>query len=92
MTPTPTTTNPILPTTSTTAPRTRRMSSLASLTSVLGMGLGGLRSGSSCASQSTTKKSSGKAGSKGDGNYWDIGSNVGSGRSSCVGGTVWADV
>ncbi|KAK6542991.1 hypothetical protein TWF694_006922 [Orbilia ellipsospora] len=82
--------------------KSKRISPIASLTSVLGVGMGGLRSGSSCASQSTTKKSSGggqKTGSgpKGKGSvsskhFWDVGSNVGSSRSSCVGGPVWADV
>ncbi|EPS37818.1 hypothetical protein H072_8363 [Dactylellina haptotyla CBS 200.50] len=76
--------------------KVRRISPIASLTSVLGVGMGGFRSGSSCASQSTTKKSGGqKAGSKGSAqskHFWDVGSTVGSSRSSCVGGPVWADV
>ncbi|KAF3939389.1 hypothetical protein ABW19_dt0209100 [Dactylella cylindrospora] len=75
--------------------KAKRVSPIASLTSVLGVGMGGFRSGSSCASQSTTKKSGQKAGSKGSVNskhYWDVGSTVGSSRSSCVGGPVWADV
>ncbi|EWC46528.1 hypothetical protein DRE_04251 [Drechslerella stenobrocha 248] len=77
--------------------KTRRISPIASLTSALGVGMGGLRSSSSCASQSTTRKSSGqkKPDSKGtvsSKHFWDVGSAVGSSRSSCVGGPVWADV
>ncbi|KAK6359776.1 hypothetical protein TWF696_000914 [Orbilia brochopaga] len=82
------------------AQKTRRISPIASLTSVLGVGMGGFRSGSSCASQSTTtKKSAGGKGKKEEGtasasskHFWDVGSTVGSSRSSCVGGPVWADV
>ncbi|KAK6360566.1 hypothetical protein TWF730_006705 [Orbilia blumenaviensis] len=75
--------------------KAKRVSPIASLTSVLGVGMGGFRSGSSCASQSTTKKSAPKATSKGSPSskhFWDVGSTVGSSRSSCVGGPVWADV
>ncbi|EGX47521.1 hypothetical protein AOL_s00083g330 [Orbilia oligospora ATCC 24927] len=75
--------------------KAKRISPIASLTSVLGVGMGGFRSGSSCASQSTTKKSGPKVASKGtvsSKHFWDVGSTVGSSRSSCVGGPVWADV
>ncbi|KAJ6260575.1 hypothetical protein Dda_4801 [Drechslerella dactyloides] len=79
--------------------KSRRISPIASLTSVLGVGMGGFRSGSSCASQSTTtRKSAGQkqkeaeAKSNSSKHFWDVGSTVGSSRSSCVGGPVWADV
>lgn len=75
--------------------KAKRISPIASLTSVWGVGMGGFRSGSSCASQSTTKKSGPKVASKGSvssKHFWDVGSTVGSSRSSCVGGPVWADV
>ena len=66
---------------------------------------GGLRSGSTCASQSGTKAKTGKrsrnggAGGGGAGGsrsrggfYWDVPRSVGSGTSSCVGTGVWGPV
>ncbi|KAG0642029.1 hypothetical protein HOY80DRAFT_952063 [Tuber brumale] len=66
---------------------------------------GGLRSGSTCASQSGVKAKTGK-GSRGvgvggggagssrsrGGFYWDVASSVGSGKSSCVGAGGWGPV
>ncbi|KAF3914901.1 hypothetical protein ABW20_dc0107255 [Dactylellina cionopaga] len=87
--------HPLISHAQTVKPKARRISPIASFTSVLGVGMGGFRSGSSCTSQSTTKKSEKKSGSKGSvssKHFWDVGSTVGSNRSSCVGGPVWADV
>ncbi|CUS14346.1 unnamed protein product, partial [Tuber aestivum] len=70
------------------------------------VGGGGLRSGSTCASQSgvrmmTGKRSSRSGGVGGGGSgssmsrgrfYWDVASSVGSGRSSCVGTGAWGPV
>jgi len=66
---------------------------------------GGLRSGSTCASQSGTKAKAGKRSRNGGvggggagssrsrgGFYWDVSSSVGSGTSSCVGAGVWGPV
>ncbi|KAG0134236.1 hypothetical protein HOY82DRAFT_577396 [Tuber indicum] len=66
---------------------------------------GGLRSGSTCASQSGMRVKTGK-GSRGAGGggggvgssrgrggfYWDVASSVGSGKSSCVGAGVWGPI
>ncbi|KAF3285333.1 hypothetical protein TWF970_010401 [Orbilia oligospora] len=52
--------------------KAKRISPIASLTSVLGV----------VASKGTVSSK----------HFWDVGSTVGSSRSSCVGGPVWADV